>query len=148
MCVLCVFSLCCHVYRSVIYSIFVTVSHKTNFLVNLYWNNKYCDSDSELSYFAFNNYCLDRCRQRRSIKPTKVDKKFLLFGEKDVEEGQSNTSIKEENHFMASIQRTLREAMDGLTATAEVTATAECLCKHYYRPCPFLCPCLCKTVHF
>ena len=78
---------------------------------------------------------MDGRRQRRSIKPTKVDKKFLLFGEKDAEEGQSNTGLKEENHFMASIQRTLREAMDGLTATAEVITTAECLCKRYYCPC-------------
>ncbi|KAK7094377.1 coiled-coil domain-containing protein 180-like isoform X2 [Littorina saxatilis] len=59
--------------------------------------------------------------QRRGNKPAKVDKKFVLFGEKDSEESlQASTSVKEENYFLASIQRTLREALEGLLVTAEV----------------------------
>ena len=80
--------------------------------------------------------CFDGCRQRRSNKPTKVDKKFLLFGEKDGDEGSSSTSLKEENHFMASIQRTLREAMEGLMATAEVITIAMYSCSTYFEDNP------------
>ena len=73
------------------------------------------------------------CRQRRSTsKLPKVDRKFLLFGEKEGEEGSSSTSLKEEHHFVASIQRTLHGAMDGLLTTAEVTDTQSCThaCAH------------------
>ena len=37
-------------YQSVVYSI-PTVLHKTSFLVNLYWDNRYSDSDSDVRYF-------------------------------------------------------------------------------------------------
>ena len=47
MCVWCVFSLCCPVYQSVVYSVCCcALSDKINFPVNLYWDNKYFDSDS------------------------------------------------------------------------------------------------------
>ena len=46
MCVWCVFSFCCLAYESIVYY-FVTVHRKTNFLVNLYWDNKYSNSDSD-----------------------------------------------------------------------------------------------------
>ena len=47
-CVWCAFSFCCRVKILVIlFILFLTVHHKTNFLVNLYWNNKYSDSESE-----------------------------------------------------------------------------------------------------
>jgi hypothetical protein len=52
----------------------------------------------------------------------KTDRKILLFGEKEgaLEESGSNLSAKEETHFIAVIQRTLREALEGLLITAEV----------------------------
>ncbi|KAL8612782.1 hypothetical protein ACOMHN_033452 [Nucella lapillus] len=56
---------------------------------------------------------------RRSTKMTRTDKKLLLFGEREGEEGLS-TSGEEETHFVASIQRTLKDALNGLLATADV----------------------------
>ena len=47
MCVWRGFCLCCRVYPSIVYS-FCSVHRKTNFLVNLYWENQYSDSDSDL----------------------------------------------------------------------------------------------------
>ena len=50
-CVWCAFSFCYHVkilLISLLFILFLTLHHKTNFLVNLYWNIKY--SDSELEY--------------------------------------------------------------------------------------------------
>ena len=46
LCVLCIFSLCSRV-KLLLFIISLTVHRKTNFLVNLYWDNKYSDSDSE-----------------------------------------------------------------------------------------------------
>ena len=47
MCVWCIFSLCCRD-KILVYCfiLFPTVHRKTNVLVNLYWDNKYSDSDS------------------------------------------------------------------------------------------------------
>ena len=40
------FCLCYRVYQSIVYS-FCSVHRKTNFLVHLYWENQYSDSDSD-----------------------------------------------------------------------------------------------------
>ena len=45
-CVSCIFSLCSRV-KLLLFIISLTVHRKTNFLVNLYWDNKYSDSDSD-----------------------------------------------------------------------------------------------------
>ncbi|XP_076436919.1 coiled-coil domain-containing protein 180-like isoform X2 [Babylonia areolata] len=58
--------------------------------------------------------------QRRNAKLSKSDKKFLLFGEKEGEEMTASSTSAEETHFVASIQCTLREALNGLLATADL----------------------------
>ena len=39
-------------FAAVLISLFVTVHRKINFLVNLYWDNKYSDSDSDFVSFS------------------------------------------------------------------------------------------------
>ena len=46
LCVSCIFSLCSRV-KLLLFIISLTVHRKTNFLVNLYWDNKDSDSDSD-----------------------------------------------------------------------------------------------------
>ena len=46
------------VFISLLFILFVTVHRKTNFLVNLYWENKYSDSD-------FFNICFFRLQENR-----------------------------------------------------------------------------------
>ena len=51
MCFLCIFSLCSRV-KLLLFLISLTVHRKTNFLVNLYRDNKYSDSDSDSVHFT------------------------------------------------------------------------------------------------
>ena len=46
-CVPCVFLALVAVFISLLFILFVTVHRKTNFLVNVYWDNTYSDSDSD-----------------------------------------------------------------------------------------------------
>ena len=46
LCVSCIFSLCSRV-KLLLFIISLTVHRKTNFLVNVYWDIKYSDSDSD-----------------------------------------------------------------------------------------------------
>ena len=50
LCVSCIFSLCSRV-KLLLFIISLTVHRKTNFLVNLYWDNKDSDSDSDSELF-------------------------------------------------------------------------------------------------
>ena len=50
----CAFGLCCHVkiFEHLLFILFLTMHHKTNFLVNLYWDNNYSDHDYPATWAA------------------------------------------------------------------------------------------------
>ena len=55
MCVFGLFLAFIIVFISLLFILFLTVYRKTNFFVNLYWDNKYSDSDSEMEHHRFRN---------------------------------------------------------------------------------------------
>ena len=56
MCVRCAFGLCPHVkifeQTNLLFILFLTMHQKTNFLVNLYWDNNYSDHDYPATWAA------------------------------------------------------------------------------------------------
>ena len=86
---------------------------KTNFLVNLYWDNKYSDSDSDLSgdnselkKFGSSNTCALKTASFHSHERTQCEKSFSYlddFSNSDIKTGILNGLTGQNRKFCSKL---------------------------------------------